>query len=726
MRRPHMTIKRCFVKRFSSSLMQLSLFSLLWLITQPQAQALATDTFEFSLNELHFVIDKASGNILSLSSPKVGTFLEASPERGSIIDLAFPIKEFQPLRLAARYSKDVKIDVEKESVTLFWEALGASRPLPISGKVSAVIRFAAAADGESVIMSCTIKNQTTDSIRQVMFPDFMGIIPFAGEENTLFRTAAFVENLFELLKPKAENVPFYAIGPFRKGNGWIEYSGGKYNFFSKTPANWVDIGSLAGGISVFPRRWGPDEPNSAIMVHRLESDGKLRFLYAHNGSIAPGVNWTSDEYCFTPHRYGWAEGIKPLRNWVKQHWRRKYPIPEHVKDGMGFRSVWLAKGIPSDPQDVIYRYRDLPRLAQESIEHGLDEMVVWFWSPAFQLPMETIPALGTKQELIDAVAECRRLGVNINLFISVLYLANPTAGHYGLKPVKEMSWTYHPELIPIFNPPYANWNWTALADQANLQWQKDVLASCKEWIDCGLTSIVWDVFTAAATRPNLYDLAGRIRDLAIQRNPQSVFAGEGRFDIATESEYLDYTWNWNWYDYEDFRPYNLVFPAPRLNTNIDESAKSVKLCFADNTYMNIMPSPPDGINASDWIVNHPELSQALKQCARLRKQFLSYFREGRPIGDCILAKECNTAHVSAFLHNGQVLMIIVKTDGVGPVTFTAHLQHWLSSPSDKYVVRIYGEDGGLVGTREFRGTHYAETTNELKDLAISLYEFSRK
>ena len=138
--------------------------------------------------------------------------------------------------------------------------------------------------------------------------------------------------------------------------------------------------------------------------------------------------------------------------------------------------------------------------------------------------------------------------------------------------------------------------------------------------------------------PNLYDLTEKIRIAAAAGVPQSVFAGEGGCAISEDHKYLDYTWNWNWNwpHYKDFRAYTSLFNAPRLNVNIDESVKVVNYCFADNAYMNIMPATADGINASDLIVNHPALSQALKRCAKLRAQFLPYFIDGRLIGDCIL------------------------------------------------------------------------------------------
>ncbi len=684
--------------------------------------------FEFSLNGLHFTIDKKTGSILRVYSSEIGTVLETPPDSASIIDLAYPIQKFEPLRLASRYTKNAKIEVSDKEVTISWEKLGASRNFHFPGYVAASIQFKAASDNKSVILKAIINNQSQQTIPQVMFPDLMGLLPFAGEDKTQFRTAAFTVAPFEILKPSIETVPFYATGLLHHGNGWAEYKSGKYRSFSEKLVDWLDFGDVNRGFSLFARRWEPEDPHVSLMLHRSEISGKIRLLFAHSIKIAPGEEWHSDEYWLTSHQHGWAEGIEPFRAWVKKNWSRKYPLPQHIKRGMGFRTIWMANGIEDDSLDAIYRYKDLPRLAKESKEHGLNEMAIWFWCPYLQLPIKTLDYLGTEQELIDAVAECKQLGVNISLFVSVLYLADPSASRYGLTPKKEASWTYHPELIPEFNPSYASWNWSVLANQNDPKWQGDVFASFKKFIDLGLTSFVWDVFSASSTKPNIYDLAAKIRDTAFAHDPQAVFAGEGGCDIGQDYKYLDYMWNWNWNwpTYKDFRAFTSIFSAPRLNVNIDNSAKVVKYCFADNAYMNIMPSPPDGINASDLIVNHPPVSQALQQCAKLRQQFLSYFDNGELIGNCILTKECDSTHVSAYVLPDKVLMILVNSGNERSLKFSCNPDYWLTSITGKYNVKIYNSDGDLVGTEEIEQGEWLATTPELKHLDIALYEFFAK
>jgi len=662
---------------------------------------------------------------LLIAGPNKTIYLDASPRQSSIIDLAYPVKQFEPLRLASRFSENVKIERLEESVTISWENLGASRKFDLPGQISASVRFRAAPDDKSIIMTCIIKNKSDKSIPQVLFPDFMGLLPFDGEANTMFRTAAFEVAPFNILKPVDETVPFYATGLLHKGNGWVEYKSGKYRSFSQKLVDWLDFGGINRGFSLFAKRWGPEDPHASIMLHRSETDGKIRLLFAHSITIAPGEEWHSDEYWLTPHQHGWAEGIEPFRTWVKKNWTRKYPLPEHIKKGMGFRTVWMAKGVTNDSLDAIFHYDDLPRLAKESKEHGLNEMVIWFWCPYLQLPVQTLDYLGTEQELIDAAAECKRLGVNLNLFISVLYLADPTASRYGLTTTKEASWTYHPELIPIFNPPYASWNRSALAVQSDPKWQNDVLASFKKFIDLGLTSFVWDVFSAAPTKPNLYDLAEAIRDTAFAHDPQAVFAGEGGCDIGEDYKYLDYTWNWNWNwpTYNDFRAFTSVFSTPRLNVNIDNSAKVVKYCFADNAYMNIMPSTPDGINASDMIVNHPEVSQALRQCAKLRQQFLPYFEDGKLIGNCILTSNCDSTHVSAYVLPDRVLVIMINDADERHIKFSCDPAYWVHSETGKFKVNVFNSDGVLVDSNKNAPGEWHGTTILLKHLDMTLYEF---
>ena len=59
---------------------------------------------EVNLNSLKFGIDKQTGCIVSISNPDTGEFLKASGDTAGLVDLAYPIKAFTPMRLATRFS----------------------------------------------------------------------------------------------------------------------------------------------------------------------------------------------------------------------------------------------------------------------------------------------------------------------------------------------------------------------------------------------------------------------------------------------------------------------------------------------------------------------------------------------------------------------------------------------------------------------------------------------
>jgi hypothetical protein len=249
--------------------------------------------------------------------------------------------------------------------------------------------------------------------------------------------------------------------------------------------------------------------------------------------------------------------------------------------------------------------------------------------------------------------------------------------------------------------------------------------------DIGCPSIGWDMYLGnASLQPNLYTLTSQIRAYAKQRDPESTFCGESGTEIERDAIYLDHTWNWG--GYIDCRPYTSVMEAPRLNPNIDRSPRDVKLCFMDNLYMDIMPTAPDGPNGSAKISDYPVMSRALQQCARLRKQFLSYFFDGKLIGDCLLSKPVpGSAHVTAYVKPDRALLIVMnsgnwKVDSiVSPQTFSLNcdLAHWVPSPAKQYEVSSYDLDGELLEKGQMNGTTWQTETSTLDKYGLVLYEF---
>ncbi|MGO8691407.1 MAG: hypothetical protein ACLQLG_17425 [Thermoguttaceae bacterium] len=689
----------------------LTLAALTMLLPGGGSSAAMAAPVEATLNGLHIVLDENSGVLLRLSHPGAGTILDTTPAAAGLVDLSQPGERPGSITTVfARRSKATKITKTADAITIHWDRFGGHSA---GGAVAATVTLKAAPDGRSVSMSCSIDNRSPRPVTQILFPDLVGLAPISGAAPTEVRCGGCVMRPFAELRPSPP-VPL-------EGNPGVTRLMAAAGVWNRMIVRWIDYGSLRGGLSLFSRQWG-FQPPMVMMLHLWETNKKLRMVFPQAVTIAAGKQWQSGEYWLTPHAAGWAKGIEPYRAWVGQNIKRVVPLPEHVRRGLGFRTVWLSRYYPDDPQDANWTFADLPKLAKEAKEHGLDEMVVWGPQEGFLLPLPPFyKHLGGDEGFVRAVAECKRLGVNVAPFISVFNAKEKTAARYGLKAVGSLNWTFHPEFIPRFQPPYADAYSCVQIDSHNPIWQREVRASCRRLVDMGIPSLSWDQYIIEPPEPNVLTLTRQICDYSRQRDPQSTFSAEEFFAMEVSCDYLDYTWNWN--TLKDCRAVTSAFPTPRVNLNVDASPADVKWGFALNRYLNVQPRKADGANGTDWIANHRELSQALKQCARLRAAFLPYFTEGTLIGECILSEPCPGALVAAYVLPGKVLVIVVNTsDKARAFDLACDPQPWLPSASGGYEAKHYDGTGAMVQSAKLDRASRHLTTGVLEKGGISLFE----
>ena len=677
----------------------------------------AGSVLQTTLNGTQFVLDRATGGILRMAHPGPGTMLETTAELAGAVEVLYQAEDAKPIRLASRFAHAAQITRQGDQIVIHWRRLEPAGSAAV-GRVSATVTLEPAADGRSVLLACQLENGAGGTVRQVLFPDLQGLLPWAGVERMEFRTGSQLVRPFVDLRAKSPGE-----GSRPGGRAAAFHSGGVNS--RQMIIRWLDLGGLRGGLSMFPRRWG-DDPRATVLLERWRTPRKLRLSFSHDVRIAPAGSWSSGRFVLTPHACGWAKGIEPYRDWARDNRaERVCSLPDHVRTGLGFRTVWMCRNQPQDPEDAVWRFRDLPAVAREARDHGLRELVVWKSHPGFELPLPPFyDHLGGAAEFVKAVAQCKKLGVNVVPFISVCQAKEKTAGKYRLKG-RGGAWTYHPELIPRFNPPYATAYACTRVSTRDPVWQDEVLQSCRRLIDMGLPSLCWDQFFIEPPEPNLLTLTRRIRTYARQRDRQSTFSAEELDNLEIASAYLDYTWNWEMN--RDLQAVTSTFPAPRINVNIDAAADEVKLYFLRNRFLNVQPRKPDDINGSDSIKNHPALSRALRQCAKLRAQFLSWFVDGTFIGDCILAEPCSEAVVAAYiLPEGALILVLNTAVETRPVTIACDLAPWLPPAAGGYRVQRYDGEGKPAASSTLADGKERMTVGPLEHLGIALLEASPK
>jgi hypothetical protein len=685
------------------------------------------------INGLTLEFDRQTGGLVRMSYPGVGTLLDTTPELAGLVDAAIPLPEFEALRLASRFSKGVRIEKIRDGVIIHYENMGLSRSLDIGGAVSANVEFRAASDGRSIIMKCGLTNNSKYTIPQVIFPQFREIPPFGGKADTVFQTTSSANYPWLEMAVARESPAF----PFN--NSWMDFSFPtrlEKGYATNLRLRWADLGSVKGGFSVFPKCWGFKTPAEwgtpdqvLIKLFMPETTQKLHVLFMNEKlNLQPGQSWHSEEFWLTPHTQGWAKGIEPFRDWVKQNYKPLYPIPNHIRDGLGFRTVWMRQiqTLPSDPQgDIIWKFKDLVPLAKEAKEHGLTEICIWEAFRFFRLPMQDFwPVLGTEQEFIQAVQECKKMGVTVSIFLSLFSMDRESCERYGWKfmDVSNASWNWHADLVPPLAPYYCkDYAVRYTADTNDPRWQKDIIDGVQRLVDLGVTSFGWDQWAGSG----IYAVSTRIRELAKAKDPQSSYYSELYDAYEKDGTYLDYTWIWG---RMDNRALINVVSSPRQNFNIHRSINDVRMGFADNLFLNLMPSKLDGPPGSAWIKDYPQVSQAVKQCARFREQFLPYFTQGTLIGECILCQpKPYNIHVSSYILPDRALIVVVnKGASCGNVDLQVDIEPWLTSSAANYQVQVYREANKIMNTLSVDGKRISIPTGPLEKDSLIVYELLPK
>jgi hypothetical protein len=668
-----------------------------------------TGVRKITLNGLEIWLNEENGNIVYLLHPSVGAILESIPEYAGLLD-AFYVADGNEIRLSSDFSK-ARFEEVAGGLNIIWDHLNPAVAGNSFGKanVRAQVNLKASADGKSVMMSCQIENDANLQNLQVQFPRLCGLNPFDGIDNTQLRLGGGVVHPFAE-KPQ----------PHEYTDESFHYNA--FNLFFNS-LRWLDYGSLKGGLSVFQKKWGGDRPD--ILTQRNdENPMKLSLVWKNEKEIIPCRKWKSGEFCFTPHRGGWAKGIEVYRDYVAQV-NPPRSLPDHVRDGIGYQTIWMQQSLDPDPQNAAFRFTDLPRIAQDCAEHGINELSLWGWCNYGQMPITLRTQLGTEQEFLEGIRKAKQFGVNVAPYVGIHIILRKYVQRYCQDEKLDIrDWTYDTECIPNMQPYYLKLSEGAWIKSNNKIWQDDVITSLKEWIDKGVSSFGFDTFQED---PEFIELAKKIRTMASAKDPQAVFSGETVLGRGTEQvgSVLDYTWNWN-NGYFETTPVLNVMRTPRLNIGIDDSPLILKKAFCDGMYLNVRPRKLDKPNGTALISEKPEISAALKEVAHLRRQFLNYFVKGHVLGNSVLS-----APASVFVCGHQLpgkLLIIILNDQNQPceVSLQSNLDLWLPVVNS-YEVKYYNSQGNLLQTIVWKkGVNWVGKSQLLQPLELAFFEIETK
>jgi hypothetical protein len=180
---------------------------------------------KITLNGLEIGIDENNGGIVSLRYPQVGEILATESESAGLLDLAFPLADYVPMRLATRFSRAV-IEESARGLTITWPELAPSRThvkLP-PGSAWVRVTLAPAPDGRSVLLRCRIENKFQQPLRQILFPDFLGLRVLGSPEATKLTMARGSVTPFTQRRESRHHTAFWPVD-----SGWHVYEATAYS-----------------------------------------------------------------------------------------------------------------------------------------------------------------------------------------------------------------------------------------------------------------------------------------------------------------------------------------------------------------------------------------------------------------------------------------------------------------------------------------------------------------
>ncbi|MBP9913749.1 MAG: hypothetical protein KBF26_10125 [Opitutaceae bacterium] len=656
------------------------------------------------INGSALVFSKTNGVLLALTEPEGNCLIDTTPELGGLIDVSCPLKEFGPFRLASRYTRRCAIECGDARVTVRYAALGGSRDdVSWSGQVAATVTISAHADGRSLVFEASVKNNSDHLIPQILFPDFHGLVPLTGPEQTWFQQGGVKMRPFLDLN-QAGNA---GVNQFWRGTWWEFFEPGNGWWGGTSLGRWSHFGGKQAGLGIFETGWHPDPEHAVLLRVPEDEPRRARLCFSReltkwqqlDGHIrtqpgegaAPGATWRSAQFVVTPHAGSWPHGIVTYR----QHVRRQpcATLTRHVREDLGFRTVFMFEMQEFNPKRCHFRWRDLPRLARECRAVGIRELNVWNGIEPFRLPLRLPAVLGSRADFVWAMQQCRKLGVNISLMLSINTLDAATGRRFGTGGKTDAGWSYHTEAVPAINPGYYVSYAGYGVDPSNRQWQAAVLKGIRGLLRLAPFSICWDQYIAGQKDRSIDDLARAIYTSSAKVSPVATFSGESITTLEAESQVMHYTWNWRSdvlilfrtaHRLPDFAaPALSVWRAPRLNLNVEDDRVRILKGFADNFYLNFLVRRPNGVWGSSEFSAHPAVTQLIGRLAKLRRRFLGFFTDGDLLGDGLVQEEIADLHTSAYRHGSRLLLLVVDERREGKarrVRLSLEPWRWLAAP----------------------------------------------
>jgi hypothetical protein len=516
----------------------------------------ALDLLTLENESLRATIDRATGCVAAIESKDGAWKLQGAGMR-----LHVPAPEHRFHYLSEQNAGKPRIDADGQQATITWSGFHSERMGALDIEVEQRVRL----DGPAASFSYEIRNGSAAVIESYTYPRMKGLKPPAGDKQ--MRQAAWSYSGMSSvgLWPNFGNeVGYYGYdtpAQLRHLGTDIQFclilseSRGIYlGYHDEGQKHVIQICfALAPG-------WVDSFDSDAVDDSAKVGDSAVAIDPNHLCFIHPGETQRSESMVLEPFSGDWHAGADVYKAW-RRTWFKAPPMPAWARDVHS----WQQIQINSSEDRLEFPYKDLVKRAEACRRWGVKAIQLTGWQIGGQdrdFPLhDTDPRLGTAQEFKDAIAESRKMGVEIVLFNKYAW-ADVTAPAYAKEfrqytikdpygdPYMFNGYNYDtPTQISGINARHG-----AGMCQASPAWRKRALVEFRKSVDLGASGILfdecqWHMSPYCFAKDHGHDVPGAVfsGDVPLIEgfrtiiDPQQfLFAGESPYDLELRTYDMSY------------------------------------------------------------------------------------------------------------------------------------------------------------------------------------------
>jgi hypothetical protein len=371
-------------------------------------------------------LEPNTGNLVGIRWKKPETEIIQAPLLGENFRLLLPRPHYQANYFLSSEQRVNRIEEHPDGVTCYYDALRNAREV-----VNVKVKYDIRAVESRVEFSIEVENSTDLPLAEVYYAIIGGL---QGVGNRL-DTDSLVPGL-------AEGTPYGNLAPaiFNDFHGYdlgIRYDATGFTYPGAMQMGWAEFYNRKTGLGLYYANHDPVSRLSALYMElRPFTKGAVKGDdWPTPADLPPGepigltMGWLFFPYskgstfhsgpmALAVHQGDWHEGSEFYRQWFDQHFQVRRP-PNWLRKEMAWQSV-----IISNPEDVVlYKFKDLPKLAADAKKYGVTTFEILGWNVGGidrGYPQYTPdPRLGTPEEFRAALRDIKREGVHPLTFANI-------------------------------------------------------------------------------------------------------------------------------------------------------------------------------------------------------------------------------------------------------------------------------------------------------------------